>query len=550
MVDGVQIGNLRSGQILSGRYVVHKVLGVGAMGAVYYALDIKLYMRVAIKEYLPARFTNPAEQTVAARMFEQEAQMLVRLGHHPNLPKISDYFREGMNQYMVMDFIDGITLEEYLQQYHRVPELQALEWGLQIASALDYLHSQNPPIIFRDMKPGNVMLDEQRRIKLIDFGIARKFKPGKAQDTPKFGTPGYAPPEQYEGRVDVRSDIYSLSATLYVLLTNYDIAQSPFRFPPIQNLAPALGPRIATAIMRGLEPDPSHRWQSIHQFQNALYPYPPVAAMTRSLVPEPMAPTDSFRGIYLVISRGLVFVLIVGVILLIGWGISTLFTLLAIQLWMIVVPLALVFVIFVLLFIVRRQKVNKSPKQPAPMAASRNFQTTEPSENDPWRPMPAMSMPMPAMSMPMPAMQTPKTTQTTDHQRKLTVQAVARIDLERNERAIQGRDYTIQAGISSKALQGFAIAAMQVSTPDPTKPLHFDIVIHADSGLDLLGEWFQSLTYSLVAEEPQLVEFRVRVVRAGHHSVAVDFYQERRWLKTIRLEFDSIVQDEAAAIAN
>ncbi|GIL15535.1 MAG: hypothetical protein BroJett039_07080 [Chloroflexota bacterium] len=278
-VDGVQFEdphsgqklNLRSGQKLSGRYEIRKVLGVGAMGAVYGALDGNIAnKRVAIKEYSPARNTNPADQKIGAEMFEEEAQMLVRLDH-PNLPKISDYFREGMNQYMVMDFIDGVTLEEYLQQYHRVPEPQALGWGLQIASALHYLHSQNPPIIFRDMKPGNVMLDKQGRIKLIDFGIARKFKPGQAHDTQKFGTPGYAPPEAYgKGQTDARSDVYSLAVTMYVLASGHDPSIDPFNLPPLRSILPNVSPTFERAVEGGRQLQSPQRWQTMELFTTAL----------------------------------------------------------------------------------------------------------------------------------------------------------------------------------------------------------------------------------------------------------------------------------------
>lgn len=286
-VDGVQIENLRSGQKLSGRYEIRKGLGVGAMGAVYGALDGNIAnKRVAIKEYSPLRHTNPAEQKTAAEMFEEEAQMLVRLDH-PNMPKISDYFREGVNQYIVMDFIDGMTLEEYLQQYQRAPEPQVIVWGQQIASALQYLHSQNPPIIFRDMKPGNVMLDKQGHIKLIDFGIARKFKPGQAHDTQRFGTPGYAPPEAYgRGQTDARSDVYSLAVTLYVLLTGFDPSNDPFNLPALRSIAPYVSPNLEHAIETGRNLQATQRWQTMDRFAAALtgtfpqptYPVGPVYA--------------------------------------------------------------------------------------------------------------------------------------------------------------------------------------------------------------------------------------------------------------------------------
>ncbi len=278
-VDGVQFEdphsgqklNLRSGQKLSGRYEIRRVLGVGAMGAVYGALDWNLSgKRVAVKEYSPTRITNPAEQATAAQMFEEEALMLVRL-QHPNMPNVSDYFREGGNQYMVMDFIDGSTLEEYLIQHQRAPEQQVIAWGQQIASVLHYLHSQNPPIIFRDMKPGNVMIDKQGRIKLIDFGIARKFKPGQARNTQQLGTPGYAPQEAYgKEQSDARSDVYSLAVTLYVLLTGFDPSNDPFNLPPLRSLVPNVSTTLERAIEVGRQHNLEQRWQTMEQFATAL----------------------------------------------------------------------------------------------------------------------------------------------------------------------------------------------------------------------------------------------------------------------------------------
>lgn len=269
--DGVQIENLRSGQKLIGRYEIRKLLGVGAMGAVYGALDHRLARKhVAIKEYSPTRITNPTDQQTAAEMFDEEARMLVRLDHL-NMPKISDSFVEGMNHYMVMDFIDGMTLEEYLHKYQRAPEHLVLQWGQQIASALSYLHMQNPPIIFRDMKPGNVMVDTQGRIKLIDFGIARKFKPGQARDTQQLGTPGYAPPEAYgKEQTDARSDVYSLAVTMYVLLTGIDPANDPFNLPPLRSLVPNVSPTLEGVIEKGRQLQPEQRWRTMDQMYQAL----------------------------------------------------------------------------------------------------------------------------------------------------------------------------------------------------------------------------------------------------------------------------------------
>ncbi len=271
VLDGLPLETMRSGDKLKTRYEIRRLLGKGAMGAVYGALDGNLAnKRVAIKEYNPARNTNPVDQQTAAQMFQEEAQMLVRLDH-ANMPKISDYFKEGLNQYLVMDFIDGMTLEDYLQTHGRLPESQVILWGQQIADVLHYLHRQSPPIIFRDMKPGNLMVDRQGRIKLIDFGIARTFKPGKAQDTQKFGTVGFAPPEAYgKGQTDARSDVYSLAVTLYVMLSAFDPTNDPFNLPPLRSVVPNVSSQLEQTIEVGRQLPPERRWQTMDQMTHAL----------------------------------------------------------------------------------------------------------------------------------------------------------------------------------------------------------------------------------------------------------------------------------------
>ncbi|HZQ08537.1 MAG TPA: serine/threonine-protein kinase [Anaerolineae bacterium] len=271
ILDRIKIENLQSGQKLKDRYEIRRVLGVGAMGAVYGALDGNLaHKRVAVKEYSPTRITNPTDRTTAVKMFKEEAETLVRLDH-PNMPKISDAFEDNGNEYIVMDFIDGMTLEEYLETYGRASEAQVLAWGRQIADVMRYLHSQHPPIIFRDMKPGNVMVDKQGRIKLIDFGIARTFKPGRSQDTQQIGTVGYASPEAYSKKqTEVRSDVYSLAVTLYVLLSGYDPSNDPFSLPPLRSLVPNVSLDLERAIEVGRQLQPEQRWQTMDQMTTAL----------------------------------------------------------------------------------------------------------------------------------------------------------------------------------------------------------------------------------------------------------------------------------------
>ncbi|HEU5198055.1 MAG TPA: protein kinase [Ktedonobacterales bacterium] len=226
--------------LLKGRYHLLARLGAGGFGAVYRAEDVSLGNRaVAIKEMAQSGL-NPAELTVATEAFQREAYLLAGL-RHSNLPHIYDYFREAGRWYLVMDFIEGQTLEALLEQTpaKHLPVNEALKIGLQLANVLDYLHTNQPPIIFRDLKPANVMLTATGHVYLIDFGIARLFKPGQTKDTSIIGTPGYLAPEGYgKAQTTPRSDIYSLGATLHRLLSSIDPGERPFFFAPLQPPVP------------------------------------------------------------------------------------------------------------------------------------------------------------------------------------------------------------------------------------------------------------------------------------------------------------------------
>jgi serine/threonine protein kinase len=252
MPPGSLTGRLTSQALLNnGRYRVIQLLGQGGMGAVYKALDLHAQQRVvAIKEMSQSGLSKQELQEAIAS-FTHEATLLAHLSH-PSLPRIYQQFAENSRRYLVMDFIEGTTLEQhhrtYQQQGKRIPIIHILDIAIQLCSVLDYLHMQQPPIIFRDVKPDNIMLMPQRQVYLVDFGIARLFKPGQAKDTIALGSPGYAPPEQYHKATSPRSDIYSLGAVLHQLLTGDDPSQTPFQFKPFSINIPILETLVMSMV--------------------------------------------------------------------------------------------------------------------------------------------------------------------------------------------------------------------------------------------------------------------------------------------------------------
>ena len=258
--------------LLKGRYRVVQALGKGGMGAVFLAQDTQLGNRlVAVKEMSQSNL-SAEELQIAVETFKHEAYLLAGL-QHPNLPSIHDYFEQAGHWYLVMSFIQGESLEKYLAHAPngRLPLAEVLQIARELCNVLDYLHSRQPPIIFRDLKPSNIMRTPDGHIYLIDFGIARLFKPGQAKDTATYGSMGYSPPEQY-GRTQTteRSDIYSLGATLYELLSGYEPSSSPFRLPPLQSLVPTLPEGLVRLINQMLDMDASKRPASIKVIQRAL----------------------------------------------------------------------------------------------------------------------------------------------------------------------------------------------------------------------------------------------------------------------------------------
>jgi len=240
------------------------------MGAVYQARDTKKGTLCAIKE-MSLSSVHLTDQPQAIQNFLAEARILSRL-NHPNLPAFTDFFTEGTRDYLVMEYIDGDTLEDLLDR-NKGPfsEQRVLGWARQLCDVLEYLHNQQPPVIFRDMKPGNIMVTRSGRIiKLIDFGIARLFRPSGSQDTQLLGTPGFAPPEQYgSAQTDERSDIYSLAMTLFQLMT-LAVSENGFGLTNVHTKFPNISPPVARALEKATSLRPEDRYESIVVFRRAL----------------------------------------------------------------------------------------------------------------------------------------------------------------------------------------------------------------------------------------------------------------------------------------
>ncbi|HEX6290793.1 MAG TPA: protein kinase [Herpetosiphonaceae bacterium] len=278
--------------LIAGRYQRGTLLGSGGFGAVYLATDERLQRPVAIK-VCSTRRLPPDEAAEAAQLFQSEALTLARL-RHPGLTAIWDYFNQDNDWYLVMEYVPGETLRDLLRRVAGpLPQAEALDYARQLCTVLTYLHSQYPPVVFRDLKPGNVMVTPEGQLKLIDFGIARLFSPDKAADTAQFGTPGYAPPEQYGGQTEPRSDIYSLGILLHQMLTGHNPTSSPFMLPPARSLNPAIPQSLETLIARATAYEIDDRVPSAEEFCRALDVAiaRPMSAMTAP-VPR-IAPTNT-----------------------------------------------------------------------------------------------------------------------------------------------------------------------------------------------------------------------------------------------------------------
>ncbi len=262
---------LEIGSLVGGKYKVLSVIGQGGMSTVYLAMNERANKPWAIKE---VRKDAVADFRVVRQSLITETDLLKELSH-PYLPSIVDVIDEEGRFLIVMDYIEGNTLEKALNLMGAQPQEYVIEWGIQLCDVLEYLHTRKPAIIYRDIKPGNIMLRPDGTITLIDFGTAREFKEQKNSDTSYLGTRGYAAPEQFGGmgQTDARTDIYCLGATLYHLVTGHNPSEPPYEFYPIRYWNQQLSPGLEYIINKCVQSNPDDRYSSCAEVMYDLQHY-------------------------------------------------------------------------------------------------------------------------------------------------------------------------------------------------------------------------------------------------------------------------------------
>lgn len=262
---------LEVGSLIDGKYKILSEIGHGGMSVVYMAINEKANKTWAIKE---VRKEGVLDFEAVRQGLIVETEMLKRL-KHPNLPSIIDVIEDDETLLIVMDYIEGNSLSKTLSEYGAQPQDLVIEWAKQLCDVLGYLHTRTPAIIYRDMKPSNVMLKPDGNLILLDFGTAREYKEKNLADTTCLGTVGYAAPEQYGGmgQTDPRTDIYCLGATLYHLVTGFNPSEPPYEIKPIRELNPSLSSGLERIILKCVQRNPEDRFGSCAELMYALEHY-------------------------------------------------------------------------------------------------------------------------------------------------------------------------------------------------------------------------------------------------------------------------------------
>jgi len=262
---------LEIGSLVDGKYKILNKVGQGGMSVVYLAMNEKANKQWAVKE---VRKDGIKDFEIVKQGLVAETDILKKLSH-PNLPSIVDVIDTEDSFIIIMDYIQGNSLNKALDEYGAQPQEYVIDWAKQLCDVLGYLHSRTPAIIYRDMKPANIMLKPDGNVTLIDFGTAREFKEKNLADTTCLGTVGYAAPEQFGGmgQTDARTDIYCLGATLYHLVTGMNPCEPPYEIKPIREINPALSSGLERILLKCTQRDPNDRYQSAAELMYALEHY-------------------------------------------------------------------------------------------------------------------------------------------------------------------------------------------------------------------------------------------------------------------------------------
>ena len=266
---------LEAGTVLHNKYTVKKLIGKGAMGNVYLVETLIDRKQLVVKE-LNFSAESRVNNDSAKEIFFRESEFMARF-EHAGLPGMHGIFSHDGHDYITMDYVNGFTLEDIINKSKEpLPVEKAIKWAIEIADILNYLHNTfEMPLIYKDLKPSNIMITPQKKVMIIDFGICRYYNPDKDTDTFRLGSPGYAAPEQYKGRGQscIQTDIYALGVILLQMVTKYDPTLTPFKFPPVKSLNPSIDDDLEAIINRAIQLQPLKRYIGALELKEKLEQY-------------------------------------------------------------------------------------------------------------------------------------------------------------------------------------------------------------------------------------------------------------------------------------
>jgi len=308
---------LPNGTVLNNEYRVVKTLGRGAMGCVYLVELLGSPCEFFVVKELDFSSSSIKDPELAEEMFKKEVEIMLKLDH-PGIPRAFPLFREKDRDYFPMEYAEGKTLDVIIEGYmFPLPLKRSLNLMIRLADILDYLHNNfHSPIVYRDLKPSNIIITSGDEVKLIDFGIARYFDPDKNTDTFRLGTPGYAAPEQFKGKgqSNPQTDVYAMGVILFQLLTKHDPTVTPFKFPPMKPLNKVITDRLEEIVRKAIEPNPLKRYISAAEFRDTLMDYMGMKGETKliKVTSQPRQPRQPSMGEYIMAVLALVpFVLLI-----------------------------------------------------------------------------------------------------------------------------------------------------------------------------------------------------------------------------------------------